>query len=47
VPYIVCGTPDALEAATAVQSQATGFVTNDSAFERGELFETLVLEDLV
>jgi predicted nucleic acid-binding protein len=40
-------TPDALEAATAVQSQATGFVTNDSAFKRVELFETVVLEDLV
>ena len=39
-------TPDALEAATAIQSQATGFVTNDSVFERVELFETVVLEDL-
>lgn len=40
-------TPDALEAATAVQARATGFVTNDSAFKRVELFETVVLEDLV
>lgn len=40
-------TPDALHAATAVQSGATGFVTNDSAFERVTEFETLVLEHLL
>jgi len=40
-------TPDALQAATAVQSQATGLVTNDSVFERVKEFETLVLEDLL
>lgn len=40
-------TPDALQAATAVHAQATGFVTNDDAFERVEDFETLVLERLL
>jgi predicted nucleic acid-binding protein len=40
-------TPDALQAATAVQSEATGLVTNDSVFERVKEFETLVLEDLL
>ncbi|MDQ2712428.1 MAG: PIN domain-containing protein [Acidobacteriota bacterium] len=39
-------TPDALQAATAVQSQATGLVTSDSVFERVKDFETLVLENL-
>jgi predicted nucleic acid-binding protein len=37
-------TPDPLQAATAVQAQATGLVTNDAAFERVEAFETLVLD---
>ena len=37
-------TPDALQAATAIQSGATGFVTNDFAFERVAEFETLVLD---
>lgn len=40
-------TPDALQAATAIHSHATGFVTNDSAFERIRNFETLVLEHLL
>jgi predicted nucleic acid-binding protein len=39
-------TPDALQAATAIQAQATGFITNDSGFERLHLFETLVLDRL-
>jgi predicted nucleic acid-binding protein len=40
-------TPDALQAATAVHSQATGLVTNDFVFERIEDFETIVLEHLL
>jgi predicted nucleic acid-binding protein len=39
-------TPDALQAATAVQAQATGLITNDPFFERAEGFETLVLDRL-
>lgn len=37
-------TPDALHAATAVLSGATGLITNDPAFERVESYETLVLD---
>jgi predicted nucleic acid-binding protein len=37
-------TPDSLQAATAIRSQATGFVTNDSVFERLKEFETLMLD---
>lgn len=37
-------TPDAIQAATAIQYGATGVITNDSVFERVEDFETLVLE---
>jgi predicted nucleic acid-binding protein len=40
-------TPDALQAATAVQAQATGLITNDRLFERAKEFETLVLDDLL
>jgi predicted nucleic acid-binding protein len=40
-------TPDALQAATAIHAQATGFVTNDPMFERVKDFETLVLEHLL
>ncbi len=40
-------TPDALQAATAVHAQATGFITNDPVFERVAGFETLVLERLI
>jgi hypothetical protein len=40
-------TPDALQAATAVRSQATGFVANDSIFERVDAFETLLFEGLL
>lgn len=39
-------TPDALQAATAVQSGASGIITNDPAFERVRSFETLVLDRL-
>ncbi len=37
-------TPDALQAATAVQAGATGLITNDSVFKRVKEFETLLLE---
>ena len=40
-------TPDAIQAATAVQSGATGLVSNDPVFRRVEGFETLVLDDLL
>jgi len=40
-------TQDALEAATAARSQATGFVTNDPIFQRVEAFETLLFDDLL
>jgi predicted nucleic acid-binding protein len=40
-------TPDALQAATAEHSRASGLVTNDSAFARVETFETLVLSRLL
>lgn len=40
-------TPDALQAATVIQTEATGFITNDSVFERIKEFETLVLEYLL
>jgi uncharacterized protein len=40
-------TPDALQAATALQTSATGLITNDSIFERVKGFETLVLEQLL
>jgi predicted nucleic acid-binding protein len=37
-------TPDALQAATAIQSEATGMVTNDPVFARVAEFETAVLD---
>jgi predicted nucleic acid-binding protein len=40
-------TPDALQAATAVQSHATGLVTNDAIFERVQAFETMELGGLI
>lgn len=40
-------TPEALQAASAVQAQATGLITNDPVFERVGAFETLVLEELL
>jgi predicted nucleic acid-binding protein len=40
-------TPDAIQAATAVLSGATGFVSNDPVFRRVEAFETMVLDDLL
>jgi len=40
-------TPDAIQAATAVLSGATGFISNDPVFRRVEAFETMVLDDLL
>jgi predicted nucleic acid-binding protein len=40
-------TPDALQAATALQAQATGFVTNDPVFARVEGFKTAVLDQFL
>ena len=40
-------TPDALQAATALESNATGFVTDDVIFKRVQGFEALVLEELI
>jgi predicted nucleic acid-binding protein len=40
-------TPDALQAATAVQAVATGLITNDPVFERVKGFETLIPERLL
>ncbi len=40
-------TPDALQAACAVQAQATGLITNDAVFARVEAFETLVLDQVL
>lgn len=40
-------TPDALHAATAVRSGATGLITNDPAFEKAESYETLILDRLL
>jgi predicted nucleic acid-binding protein len=37
-------TPDALQAATALRAQATGFLTNDPVFARIEEFKTAVLD---
>jgi predicted nucleic acid-binding protein len=37
-------TPDAIQAATALRSGATGFVTNDPVFTRVKGFETAVLD---
>ena len=40
-------TPDALQAATAAHTGATGLITNDAVFARVEGFQTLVLDDLL
>ncbi|MBV9301315.1 MAG: PIN domain-containing protein [Acidobacteriaceae bacterium] len=40
-------TPNALQAATAIHSDATGLITNDPIFERVKEFETLVLGHLL
>lgn len=40
-------TPDALQAATALRSGATGLVTNDPAFDRVPEFATLILDKVL
>lgn len=40
-------TPDAIQAATAVQSGAAGLISNDPVFQRVKAFETVVLDDLL
>lgn len=40
-------TPDALQAATALLSRATGLITNDAVFERVQGCETLLLDQLI
>jgi predicted nucleic acid-binding protein len=40
-------TPDALQAATAIHSTATAFLTNDPVFRRIKSFEACVLDDFV
>lgn len=40
-------TPDALQAATAIRSGATGLITNDVTFRRLAGLEVLVLDDLL
>lgn len=40
-------TPDALQAATAINMQATAFVTNDKIFERVGAFDTIILDRLL
>ncbi len=38
-------TPDAIQAATAICSGATGFLCNDAVFRRVNAFDTLLLDD--
>jgi len=40
-------TPDAIQAATALLSQATGLVSNDPAFLRVKQLEVLILDNLL
>jgi predicted nucleic acid-binding protein len=40
-------TPDAIQAATAMRAQATGFVTNDPVFARIPEIETAILDRLL
>jgi predicted nucleic acid-binding protein len=40
-------TPDALQAATALQAHATGLITNDPVFARIEGLETVVLDHIL
>jgi len=40
-------TPDALHAATALASQASGFISNDPEFKKVTGFEVAILEELV
>jgi predicted nucleic acid-binding protein len=40
-------TPDAIQAATAVSGDATGFIANDTGFRRVAGLEVMVLDDLL
>ena len=40
-------TPDALQAATAVNARVTAFITNDKIFERIEALDVLILDRLL
>ena len=40
-------TPDALQAATALACQATGFISNDAAFKRVGGLEVLILDEML
>ena len=40
-------TPDALQAATALACQATGFISNDTAFKRVGGVEVLILDEML
>ena len=40
-------TPDAIQAATAIAGNATGFISNDPAFRRIPDFEVIILDDLL
>lgn len=40
-------TPDAIQAASALALQATGFISNDPAFKRLQNLEVLILDDLL
>ncbi len=40
-------TPDAIQAATALTTRATGLISNDPAFKRVSELETIILDDLL
>jgi len=40
-------TPDAIQAASAMSLQATGFLSNDPAFKRLDMLDVLILDDLL
>ena len=40
-------TPDAIQAASAMSLQATGFISNDPAFKRVDTLDVLILDDLL
>jgi predicted nucleic acid-binding protein len=40
-------TPDAVQAASAMSLQATGFISNDPAFKRLNTLDVLILDDLL
>jgi predicted nucleic acid-binding protein len=40
-------TPDAIQAASALAAQATGFISNDTVFKRLDNLDVLILDDLL